>query len=115
MIGMIASPANAAFEELATTLRRDGASRSELVGRPVLTLEGRMFACLDGSSLAVRLGRWTAEYEGALDVPGASVFSPGTSGRTFNDWVELPVDAVRDWRRFATAALTHVTALPANR
>lgn len=112
---MIASPAVAAFDELAASLRRAGASRSELMGHPLLTLEGRMFALLDGASLAVRLGRWTAEYEAAQDIPGASIFSPGASGRTFNDWVSLPLDAVQYWRRYATAALSHVTALPANR
>jgi hypothetical protein len=115
MEAMNASLAAAVFEEIANTLRRDGASRSEVMGRPMLTLDGRMFACLDGATLAVRLGRWTAEYEGALDVPGASVFSPGLSGRTFNDWVSLPLDAAPSWRRFARAALSHVTALPANR
>jgi hypothetical protein len=113
MIPMIASPATAEFERLATALHAAGADRSQLMGHPVLKLDGRMFACLDGTTLAVRLGRWTAEYEGALDVPGASVFSPGMSGRTFNDWVSLPLDAVRVWKRFTMAALSHVTALPA--
>ena len=110
---MDASPAAAEFEKLATALHGEGASRSEILGHPMMTLEGRMFACLDGASLAVRLGRWTDEYERALDVPGASIFSPGISGRTFNDWVSLPFDAVPEWRRFATSALSHVTALPA--
>jgi hypothetical protein len=114
MIAMTASLAAAEFEELATTLQVHGASRSEMMGRPMLTLDGRMFAFLDGATLAVRLGRWTAEYEHALDVPGASIFSPGASGRTFNDWVSLPLGAVHQWRRFATAALSHVTVLPAN-
>ncbi len=113
MAPMIASLALVEFEELAAVLEAKGATWSELLGRPMLNLEGRMFACLDGADLAVRLGRWTAEYEEALDVPGASIFSPGTSGRTFNDWVTLPLHAVEVWPRFATDALSHVTALPA--
>ncbi|MFC0678561.1 hypothetical protein ACFFGH_11995 [Lysobacter korlensis] len=112
---MIASVAIAEFEELAAPLERLGAHRAELLGRPVMTLEGRMFACLDDTDLAVRLGRWTPEYEAALDVPGASIFSPGTSGRTFNDWVELPLASADVWHRFAIDALSHVMAFPARR
>ena len=110
---VIASRAAVEFEKLASILERHGANRSQLMGHPMLTLEGRMFACLDGPTLAVRLGRWTEEYEGALDLPGASIFSPGRSGRTFNDWVSLPVESARHGRRFARAALAHVTRLPA--
>jgi hypothetical protein len=113
MVTMDAFLAASEFEKLAAALRGKGVSRSEILGHPMLILDGRMFACLDGASLAVRLGRWTDEYERALDVPGASVFSPGICGRTFNDWVSLPFDARRNWRRFATSALSHVTALPA--
>jgi hypothetical protein len=115
MAGMIASLAVAEFEELATALEGLGATRSEMLGRPMMTLEGRMFACLDGTDLAVRLGRWTSEYEAAQDVPGSSIFSPGTSGRTFNDWVSLPIESAGVWQRFALAALSHVVALPARR
>ncbi len=112
---MLSSLAVAEFEDVAAELEATGASLTELLGRPMLTLEGRMFACLDGTDLAVRLGRWTAEYEEALDVPGSSIFSPGLSGRTFNDWVTLPVEHSAAWHRFAMAALAHVTALPAPR
>jgi hypothetical protein len=112
---MIASLAVAEFEELAATLEKTGAIREEMLGRPVMSIEGRMFACLDGTDLAVRLGRWTSEYEAAQDVPGSSIFSPGTSGRTFNDWVSLPLEAAGVWQRFAMDALSHVMALPARR
>jgi hypothetical protein len=112
---MIVSFAVAEFEELAAVLEKNGVSRSEMLGRPVLAIEGRMFACLDNTDLAVRLGRWTAESEAALDVPGASIFSPGNSGRTFNDWVSLPLEAAGVWQRFASDALAHVMALPARR
>ena len=105
----------AEFEELAAVLEKTGANRSEMLGRPVLAIESRMFACLDNTDLAVRLGRWTAESEAALDVPGASIFSPGNSARTFNDWVSLPLDSAAVWQRFAMDALVHVMALPARR
>ena len=112
MAPMVSSLAVAEFEDVAAELEANGATMSELLGRPMLTLDGRMFACLDGTDFAVRLGRWAAEYEDALDVPGASVFSPGLSGRTFNDWVTLPLESASVWHRFAMAALRHVIALP---
>ncbi len=112
---MVSSLAVAEFEDVAAALEVNGATLSELLGRPMLALDGRMFACLDGADLAVRLGRWTAQYEEALDVPGASIFSPGRSGRTFNDWVTLPLESAQVWQRFAIDALAHVMALPTPR
>ena len=107
---MIESPAQPEFDELATTLAMDGATRSQMMGRPMLSIGGKMFACLDGPVLAVKLGRSSEEFEEALDVPGASVFSPGQGTRNFLDWVALPLDAVDDWERYATAAKEHVAA-----
>ena len=111
---MIESPAQPEFDELAALLAADGAVRSQMMGRPMLSSGGKMFACLDGPVLAVRLGRGTAEFEEAIDVPGASVFSPGQK-RNFLDWVALPLDAVDDWERYARAAMALLTSRPAGR
>ncbi|MFC0678562.1 hypothetical protein ACFFGH_12000 [Lysobacter korlensis] len=112
---MIASPAQPEFDELATSLAADGAARSQMMGRPMLAIGGKMFACLDGPVLAVKLGRSTAEFEEALDLPGASVFSPGQGKRSFHDWVALPLDAIDEWERFARAAMGFSAAGPAKR
>ncbi len=112
---MIESPAQAEFDELASLLAAIGATRSQMMGRPMLSLAGKMFACLDGPVLAVRLGRSTEEFSAALDLPGAAVFSPGRGSRSFLDWVALPLDATDDWERFARAAMEFTAAGPAKR
>lgn len=115
MGSMIESPAQPEFDELATTLAIDGATRSQMMGRPMLSIGGKMFACLDGPVLAVKLGRGTPEFAEAIDLPGASVFSPGQSSRNFLDWVALPLDSVDEWERYARAAMEFITSRPAKR
>jgi hypothetical protein len=112
---MIASPAQPEFDELAASLAADGATRSQMMGRPMLSVGGKMFACLDGPVLGVKLGRSSEEYAEALDLPGASVFSPGQSKRNFLDWVALPLDAIDDWERFARVAMELLASRPAGR
>jgi hypothetical protein len=112
---MIESPAAAEFDDLASRLTVHGATRAQMMGRPMLSVGGKMFACLDGPVLGVKLGRETPEFAEALGLPGAAVFSPGNSKRNFLDWVALPVDAVDDWERFAMAAKEYIAARPAKR
>jgi hypothetical protein len=112
---MIESPAQQEFDDLATSLAVAGAIRAQMMGRPILKIAGKMFACLDGPVLGVKLGRETPEFAEALDVPGAAIFSPGNSQRNFLDWVALPLDAVDDWERFANAAKEYIESRPAKR
>ncbi len=103
---MIESPAQPEFDELAGRLAIEGATRGQMMGRPMLSVGGKMFACLSGPVLAVKLGRSTEEFAAALDLPGADVFKPGgDSKRSFLDWVALPLDAVDEWERYARAAM----------
>jgi hypothetical protein len=112
---MIESPAQSEFDELASTLAAEGATRSQMMGRPMLSIGGKMFACLDGPVLGLKLGRSTAEFAEALDLPGASVFSPGEGKRNFLDWVALPLDTVEEWERYARAAMAFLGSRPAKR
>ena len=98
------------FEEVAAALEPLGARRGKMMGRPMLALGSKMFACFDNERLAFRLGRSTPEFAEALAVPGAVPFSPGASGRVFRDWVALPLSAADEWERFAVAALAHTAS-----
>ena len=108
------SPAQPEFDEVAAVLVGEGAKRSQMMGTPTLVIGGKMFACLDGPSLAVKLGRETELHAEALDIPGAHVFNPGP-GRSFYDWVSVPLDATDDWERYARAAPDYVASRPAKR
>jgi len=93
------------FDDLAATVAGSGARRAHMMGRPMLTIDGRMFACLDDGMLGLRLGAGTPAHVDALSLPGAALFSPGNRGRTFRDWVGIPVSAARHWEGFAIAAM----------
>ena len=82
--------------------------RSRMMGRPILTRGGTMFACLNGEVLALKLGAGTPEHTAALAIPGAALFDPGGKARPFKDWVSLPAEAEAEWVRFAEYALVFV-------
>jgi hypothetical protein len=93
------------YEAIADDLVARGATRAQMMGRPILKVGSTMFAAhIGGDRLAVKLGRDSAEHAEALGLPGASVWSPGDSGRLFYDWVALPADQEDHWMRFAEIA-----------
>ena len=93
------------YDALADDLVARGATRAQMMGRPILKVGSTMFAAHIGDDrLAVKLGRDSAEHAEALALPGATVWSPGDSGRLFYDWVALPASAEDDWMRFAEIA-----------
>ncbi|CAN5344983.1 hypothetical protein BH10ACT7_BH10ACT7_28130 [soil metagenome] len=98
------TPAEHAFDDLADSLVPQGASRAKMMGRPMLSLGGKMFACLNAGMLGLKLGAGTESHTAALAVPGAVLFSPGKD-RVFKDWVSLPVEQEHEWERFAVEAM----------
>jgi len=93
------------YEAIADDLVARGATRAQMMGRPILKAGSTMFAAhIGGDRLAVKLGRDSPEHAEALALPGATVWSPGDSGRLFYDWVALPASAEDDWMRFAEIA-----------
>jgi hypothetical protein len=79
--------------------------RASMMGRPSLNRGRRMVACLDGDGLAIRLGRDSRPFAEALALPGAQLFTPGRSERTFRDWVHLPVAHADRWPEFLAASV----------
>ena len=98
------------FDEVAVALEQLGARRAKMMGRPMLALERRMFACLEGDRLALKLGAGTPEFDEAMAIPGAELFSRGASNRRFTDWVAIPAEHSDRWEEFAVAALHRLTA-----
>jgi len=79
-----------------------------MMGRPMLSVNGLMFACLDGDVLGLRLGAGSDEFGRALSVPGADIFAPSRGRSGFRDWVAVPVDSAGEWEHFAVAAMEFV-------
>jgi len=93
------------YDAIADDLVARGATRAQMMGRPILKVGSTMFAGhVGGDRLVVKLGRDSAEHAEALALPGATVWSPGDSGRLFYDWVALPASAEDEWMRYAEIA-----------
>ncbi|MFD1713700.1 hypothetical protein ACFSBZ_04375 [Amnibacterium flavum] len=101
--------ADEVFDELAADLVERGARQGRMMGRPMLSTGGRMFACLNAGALGLKLGESSREHAEALAIPGAGLFSPA-KGRIFRDWVSLPLTASDDWERFAVIAMDRLQA-----
>jgi hypothetical protein len=82
--------------------------RSRMMGRPILTLAGTMFAVLNGDALGLKLGAGTQAFAETRAVEGAGLLDPGGKGRPFKDWVALPLEHAALWSRFAADALEAV-------
>jgi len=77
------------------------------MGRPSVTIAGRMVACLNGEVLGIRLMRTSPEFTDALALDGAELFDPSGKGRPFRDWVAVPVAEAAHWAPLVIAALEH--------
>ena len=97
---------DAAFDELTESMVALGAERAKMMGRPMLRIGRRMFACLDRGVLGLRLGAGTDEHELALALEGAAIFTPA-GAIVFRDWVALPVDQAEHWEEWSAAALRY--------
>jgi len=91
---------DALFEALPPDVRR-----GRMMGRPSVTIGGRMVACLNGEVMGIRLMRTSTEFADALELPDAALFDPSGKGRPFKDWVELPVTQSAHWAPLVLAAL----------
>ena len=92
------------FDAVVAALGSD-VKRSQMMGYPSITRDGKMIACFDTKGLSVKLGRSSDEHAAALAIPGAAIFTPGNSNRLFHDWVTLPPSAAREWLDYTRAAI----------
>ena len=92
------------FDAISADLVARGATRAQMMGRPMLKVGSTMFAALSQGLCAVRLGRDSPEHAEALALPGADVWHPGGGSRRFEDWVALPPEQEDEWMRFAEVA-----------
>ncbi|OMH23606.1 hypothetical protein BKD30_11930 [Tersicoccus phoenicis] len=94
--------------QLAVDLQGEGVTTGEAFGGSGLFVAGHPFACLNGDTMAFRLGRNTAAARDALALEGSGDFSPAGDGVVETGWVAVPVEQVSEWNRLAEAALRNV-------
>jgi hypothetical protein len=94
------------FWELAEPMYADpGVQRSTMMGLPCLRLDGRFFASLDRrhGTLVVKLP--AERVLQLIDAGHGQPFAP--AGRTFREWVALPVADPRRWEDLLAEARDH--------
>jgi hypothetical protein len=96
------------FDSIATELTPQGATTSAFFGKRALKAHGKAFACLKDDRLACRLGDGTPDHQTAIALSEAVLFEP-CAGRTFKDWVAVPISHGEQWLHFAGVALNRLT------
>ncbi|MCX4626284.1 hypothetical protein [Streptomyces sp. NBC_01443] len=96
---------DALFDHIAADLAPRGVTAGAMFGARALKAHGKVFACLNGDALAVKLGVGTPAHTEALSLPGVELFDPSGAGRPFKDWVALPTAQAGAWPHYAETGL----------
>ena len=84
------------FERLAAGwLRRDGVTRSTMMGLPCLRRDGAFFAALDRTTQDLLVKLDEATVAALVGVGRARPFAP--AGRGFRQWAAVPTDLAASW------------------
>lgn len=71
---------DALFDHIAADLAPRGVTVGAMFGARALKAHGKVFACLNGDALAVKLGVGTPAHTEALSLPGVELFDPPGRG-----------------------------------
>lgn len=82
-----------------------GVQRSTMMGLPCVRLDGRFFAALDRRTSALLVKLPAGRVQQLIDAGQGQPFAP--AGRTFREWVALPVPDRRQWQGLLTEARDH--------
>lgn len=99
---------SAAAQYLAIGRAIDGATESQLFGKPCFKIEGKAFICFFMECLVCKLSG--TAYTAALALEGASLFDPSGKGRPMKAWVQVPASHREQWEALARAACADITA-----
>ena len=97
----------ARYDEIVDDLlaRYGDVERTKMMGMQSVKRNGKLVLGLaSGGAMVFKLPDPIAHGE-ALRLPGAHLFDPGGSGRSFREWVVIPPEHVDEWPRFAELTL----------
>lgn len=79
---------------------------SQLFGKPCFKINKKAFVAFFEDEMVFKLnGEMHAE---ALSLDGSHLFDPSGRGRAMKEWVQVPFEYSKDWKKFAEAALEYV-------
>ncbi|MCU6501681.1 hypothetical protein LPN04_28190 [Rugamonas sp. A1-17] len=98
------------FEDLCNTFATDPrVVRGKMFGKECLKIGGKAFLAQQGSYVVFKLNSPLLEQALALD--RAVSWDPSGKGRPMREWVALPAENVKKFKKLAQAALSYVESL----
>jgi hypothetical protein len=95
------------LENIAAALTpRHEAFVSKWFGMACLKVEGKVFAVQSADAMAFKLPKEALSQ--ALEIEGACLFDPRSTGHPMKEWVQIPAGSAGAWQSFARAACEYV-------
>lgn len=84
-----------------------GAEQSQMFGKPCFKIKGKAFICFFQNEMVFKL---TGDsHSDALSLDGSQLFDPSGKKRPMKEWVQIPVDYQKKWKKFAEEAMHYVS------
>ena len=92
------------YHQAATAI--NGSERSQMFGKPCYKINKKAFCCFFENEMVFKLTG--DDHQEALSFDGSKLFDPSQKGRAMKEWVQVPHEYVRSWKKFAKAAAKYV-------
>ncbi len=83
------------------------AQESQMFGKPCYKIGKKAFCCFFEDSMVFKLAG--DDHQEAMSFDGSKLFDPSGKGRAMKEWVQVPCDYVKSWKKFAKAAAEYVS------
>lgn len=77
-----------------------------MFGKPCFKVKGKAFVCFFNDSMVFKLTGKV--HEEALGRKGSMLFDPSGKGRPMKEWVQVTIDHLSDWKKYAQSAFDFV-------
>jgi hypothetical protein len=82
------------------------AEHSQMFGKPCFKINGKAFVCFFQNCMVFKLT--DKEHATALALDDAQLFDPSGKKRPMKEWVQVPYEHDKKWKKFATVACAYV-------
>ena len=80
---------------------------SQMFGKPCFKIKGKAFICFFQNEMVFKLnGDYHSE---ALSFDGTQLFDPSGKNRPMKEWVQVPFEYSKSWKKLALQALKYVS------
>jgi len=84
----------------------EGAKEGNLFGKPCYKINGKAFCCFFQECMVFKLKDENHVF--ALKCKGAQLFDPSGKKRPMKEWVQLPYENMKHWKKLSASAADYV-------